>query len=89
MEYIIINLTKDQKTPLLYAMQCGNHNIVSQLVSHGSDPNTVVNELEMPILPSVKGEIDKIKLLVEFKLHLINVNCINKQGDTPLHFILL
>jgi ankyrin repeat protein len=80
-----------QTTPILYALQYGNLDIVSTLIRHGSDPNTILNGLKMTIFHFVcrYGELQNMKLLLGLKSHIINVNCRNKEGDTPLHLLML
>jgi ankyrin repeat protein len=87
----IYNYIYAQTTPLLYALQYGNLDIVSTLIRHGSDPNTILNGLGMTTFHFVcrYGELQNMKLLLGLESHIINVNCKNKQGDTPLHLLML
>lgn len=76
-------------TPLHYAAMKGHQNVLLLLLHSGADINAEDNEKNTPLHFSCNnGQVTCVKALLYFsenKKGLININCTNLFGDTPLH----
>lgn len=81
--YKINSIDKDEKSPLVYAIQMRLLSIVKLLVENGADINFLIknNDLTVLMFAIEHGNLDAFKYLVECNA---DINFKNKDGHTPI-----